>query len=147
MQESSITLQPGLNRLTFRVSVLKQGLYVLKHVRARLGRLSLLLRSALPVEGGPPPDVMTSSPALAALSDSQPQPAAIGSVDPRGKMHPTWVHMSICIIISGDSATLTAKGHTFKKSCAGNHDRKQCYSTCIAGSANSWWSIIRSMIR
>ncbi len=77
------TLQPGLNRLIFRVSVLKQGLYVLKHVHARLGRLSLLLRSALPDEAGLPPDVLTSSP-LPALSELQPQPVAIGAVDPRG---------------------------------------------------------------
>ena len=42
-----MALQPGANRLTFRVTVLKQGLYVLKHVLARIGRLTLRLRSAL----------------------------------------------------------------------------------------------------
>ena len=51
--EGSTVLQPGANRLAFQVTVLKPGLYMLKHLHVRLGRLSLRVRAALPDDGGP----------------------------------------------------------------------------------------------
>lgn len=70
---AAIVLQPGANRLAFRLHVMKQGLYVLKHAHCRLGRLALRLRAAFPDEQGPPLDALTVlPPALpAAAADAQ----------------------------------------------------------------------------
>lgn len=86
--ERAATLQPGANRLAFRLAVMKQGLYVLKHAHCRLGRLALRLRVALPEDGGPPIDALTAvPPALpAAAADAQFPGAgpAFGAVDALG---------------------------------------------------------------
>ena len=78
-------LQPGPNRLAFQVTVLRQGLYSLKHVLARLGRLSLRLRVAAPEDEGPPVELLTAPPLTGVLSEAQAlaQPA-IGDVDVSG---------------------------------------------------------------
>ncbi len=85
--ERSVVLQPGQTRLSFQVTVLKQGVYTLKHVQARLGRLSLRLRSALPEEEGPPVKLLTAGASTLAPSDAQTlaQPPAIGEIDSLGK--------------------------------------------------------------
>ena len=85
-----MALHPGRNRLRFRIAVLKQGLYVLKHALVHVGRLSLCLRACLPGDGGPPLDVLASTPALLpTLTDARPVPrsadAAIGSLDAGGE--------------------------------------------------------------
>lgn len=89
---TAATLCPGANRLCFRVEVLRQGLYVLKHAQLRAGgALSLRLRACAPGEGGPPPALLaTALPALPlALPDARQVAApaasdAIGTLDPRG---------------------------------------------------------------
>ncbi|BDA42992.1 hypothetical protein COCOBI_03-8860 [Coccomyxa sp. Obi] len=85
---STVALQPGANRLAFRLHVMKQGLYVLKHAHCRLGRLALQLRAALPDEEGPPLDALTAlSPALPA--DAQFFPGSgppVGAVDALGNV-------------------------------------------------------------
>ena len=80
-------LQPGANRLAFQVSVLKPGLYTLKHLHVRLGRLSLRLRAALPDDEGPPVDLLTAPPVMPVLSEAQStaQQPAIGDVDALGE--------------------------------------------------------------
>lgn len=82
-------LQPGTNRLAFQVTVLKQGVYTLKHVHARLGRLSLRLRPAAPEDEGPPVELLTVPPLAPALSEAQSAAAAqpaIGDVDGLGSL-------------------------------------------------------------
>ena len=95
--DRSVVLQPGPNRLAFQVTVLRQGLYSLKHVLARLGRLSLRLHVALPEDEGPPVELLTAPPLAGALSEAQAlaQPA-IGDVDVSGSLfaldiHHTWI--------------------------------------------------------
>ena len=80
-------LQPGQTRLSFQVTVLKQGLYTLKHVQARLGRLSLRLRSALPEEEGPPVELLAAGALTLAPADAQTlaQSPAIGEIDALGR--------------------------------------------------------------
>ena len=83
--DRSVELQPGPNRLAFQVTVLRQGLYSLKHVLARLGRLSLRLRAALPEDEGPSVELLTAPPLTGVLSEAQvPAQPAIGDVDPSG---------------------------------------------------------------
>ena len=84
--DRSVVLQPGPNRLAFQVTVLRQGLYSLKHVLARLGRLSLRLRVALPEDEGPPVELLTAPPLTGVLSEAHAlaQPA-IGDVDASGR--------------------------------------------------------------
>ncbi len=84
--ERSVVLQPGQTRLSFRVTVLKQGVYTLKYVQARLGRLSLRLRSALPEEKGPPVEMLTAGALTLTPSDAQTlaPPPAIGEIDSLG---------------------------------------------------------------
>ena len=86
-------LQPGPNRLAFQVTVLRQGLYSLKHVLARLGRLSLRLRVALPDDDGPPVELLTAPPLAGVLSEAQAlaQPA-IGDVDVSGSFFAQDIH-------------------------------------------------------
>ena len=88
--ERSVVLQPGRSRLSFQVTVLKQGLYTLKHVHARLGRLSLRLRTALPEEEGPPIELLTAGPVMSASSEAQTlaQQPAIGDIDALGELLP-----------------------------------------------------------
>lgn len=85
---AAITLQPGGNRLAFRLGVMKQGLYVLKHAHFRLGRLALRLRAALPEDGGPPLDLLTALPPVlppaAAESQFPGSGPAVGAVDTLG---------------------------------------------------------------
>lgn len=86
---TTVALQSGTNRLPFRLHVMKQGLYVLKHAHCRLGRLALRLRAALPDEQGPPLDSITAlPPALtAAAADAQFFPGSgppVGAIDALG---------------------------------------------------------------
>ena len=85
--DRSVVLQPGPNRLAFQVTVLRQGLYSLKHVLARLGRFRLRLRVAMPEDGGPPVVLLTAPPLAGVLSEAQAlaQPA-IGDVDASGRV-------------------------------------------------------------
>jgi len=85
--ERSVVLHPGPNRLAFQVTVLKQGLYTLKHMHARLGRLSMSLRTALPDEEGPPVELLTAPPMTPVLSEAQglAQQPAIGEIDALGR--------------------------------------------------------------
>ena len=80
-------LQPGQTRLAFQVTVMKQGVYTLKHVQARLGRLSLRLRSALPEEEGPPVELLSAGSVALPSSDAQTlaQQPAIGEIDSLGR--------------------------------------------------------------
>lgn len=81
-------LQPGANRLAFQVTVLKPGLYTLKHLHVRLGRQSLRLRAALPDDEGPPVELLTAPPLMPVLSEAQStaQQPAIGDVDTSGEL-------------------------------------------------------------
>lgn len=83
-------LQPGQTRVSFQVTVLKQGVYTLKHVQARLGRLSLRLRCALPDEEGPPVELLSTGSTTLAPSDAQTsaQQPAIGEIDSLGRRRP-----------------------------------------------------------
>ena len=68
----SVTLQPGLNILTFRALPLKRGLYTLKHMQGSLGSLSLHI-----------PVILTEANALAlhsqAAAERLPNPSVAGS--------------------------------------------------------------------
>ena len=85
--ERSVVLQPGQTRLSFQVTVMKQGVFTLKHVQARLGRLSLRLRSALPDEEGPPVELLSAGSTTLASSDAQTlaQQPPIGEIDALGR--------------------------------------------------------------
>ena len=103
-------LQPGPNRLAFQVTVLRQGLYSLKHVLARLGRLSLRLRVALPDDEGPPVELLTTPPLTSVLSETRAlAQAVIGDVDAAGssaqdKCHTLMPNSPLCRRIPAQTA-------------------------------------------
>jgi hypothetical protein len=119
-KDGSTVLQPGANRLAFQVTVLKPGLYTLKHLHVRLGRLSLRLRAALPEDEGPPAELLTAPPMTPALSEAQSnaQQLAIGDVDSLGG--------------------LMAPPHI--RSDVAKHKRFGFHHTCPACSAANWES-------
>ena len=88
---TTVALQSGANKLAFRLHVMKQGLYVLKHAHCRLGRLALRLRAAIPDEHGPSFDVLTALPPAvsAAVGDGQSFPGSgppVGAIDALGEL-------------------------------------------------------------
>lgn len=81
----TVTLQPGLNMVTFRVLPLKRGLYTLKHMQGSLGSLSLhipvMLKepSALALHAQAAAERPSHAP-IAASDTHNPQAAALGTV-------------------------------------------------------------------
>lgn len=67
----TVTLQPGLNTLAFRVLPLKRGLYTLKHMQGSLGMLSLHIRAILRE-----PNALAQRSQAAAEPPPNPSPAA-----------------------------------------------------------------------
>ena len=79
----TLTLQPGLNMVTFRVLPLKRGLYTLKHMQGSLGSLSLhipvMLKepNALALHSQAAAERPSNAP-IAAPDTHNPQAAALG---------------------------------------------------------------------
>lgn len=96
----TVTLQPGLNMVTFRVLPLKRGLYTLKHMQGSLGSLSLhipvMLKepSALALHSQAAAQRPSNAP-IAASDTHNPQAAALGTVLNTGDLHQETVVLNV----------------------------------------------------
>ena len=96
----TVSLQPGLNTLTFHVLPLKRGLYTLKHMQGSLGSLSLhipvMLKepNALALHSQAAPE-RPSNPSIAGSDNLNPQAAALGTVLSTGEVQQETVVLSV----------------------------------------------------